>query len=90
VAGWFYRHVGSHFFFLFDSEPIHDFFLDLGEVMGRVPGIPALTAACFRIRHPSLKTTVAGITFENPVGLAAGFDHEAQLPRIIGAIGFGC
>jgi dihydroorotate dehydrogenase subfamily 2 len=89
VAGWFYRHVGSHFFFLFDSEPIHDFFLDLGEVMGRVPGIPALTAACFRIRHPSLKTTVAGITFENPVGLAAGFDHEAQLPRIIGAIGFG-
>ncbi len=89
VAGWCYRHIGSRFFFLFDSEPIHDFFLDLGAVMGRIPGIPALTSACFRIRHPALKTTVAGITFENPVGLAAGFDHEAQLPRIIGAIGFG-
>lgn len=88
-AGWFYRHVGSHFFFLFDSEPIHDFFLDLGEVMARIPGLPALVRACFRVSHPALTTNVAGIPFENPIGLAAGFDHEAQLPAIIGAIGFG-
>lgn len=89
MAGWFYRHIGSRFFFLFDSEPIHDFFLDLGDVMGKIPGIPALTALCFRVHHPALRTEVAGISFENPVGLAAGFDHEAQLTRIIGALGFG-
>ncbi len=53
------------------------------------PKLPAIISTLFRVRHPSLSTTVAGITFENPVGLAAGFDHEAQLPGIIGTLGFG-
>lgn len=89
VSGWGYRHVGAPFFYLFDSEPIHEFFLWLGDVMGAIPGIPAITRAMYRITNPMLKSEVAGITFEIPVGLAAGFDHEAQMPRIVGALGFG-
>ena len=75
--------------FLADSEPAHDFVLDLSEVLGKVPGVPSLMRACLRVSHPSLKTTLAGIEFENPVGLAAGFDHEAQMPRIVDGLGFG-
>lgn len=89
ITGWWYRHVGAPIFYLWDSEPIHDFFLDLGEVMARIPGVPALIALICRVRDPRLITTVAGIRFENPIGLAAGFDHEAQLPGMIHAIGFG-
>ena len=75
--------------FLADSEPAHDFVLDLSEVLGKVPGVPSLMRACMRVSHPSLNTTVAGIEFENPIGLAAGFDHEAQMPRIVDTLGFG-
>lgn len=75
--------------FLADSEPAHDFVLDMSEFFGKVPGIPALMRACLRVSHPALETEVAGIRFENPVGLSAGFDHEAQMPRIVSGIGFG-
>jgi dihydroorotate dehydrogenase subfamily 2 len=87
-VGWSYRFVAP-LIFLADSEPAHDFVLNMSEFMGRIPGLPALMRACLRVSHPSLKTNVAGIAFENPIGLAAGFDHEGQMPRIVDAIGFG-
>jgi dihydroorotate dehydrogenase len=89
IVGFLYRRVGAPIFFLWDSEPIHEFFLVLGEKMSQWKLVVAVTRGLFVIRHPSLKTFAAGIPFENPIGLAAGFDHEAQLPGIIGAIGFG-
>ncbi len=30
-----------------------------------------------------------GLDFENPVGLAAGFDKQGELPGIIASLGFG-
>src|SRR3989344_2767008 len=88
AVGWSYRAL-TPLIFLADSEPAHDFVLDLSEVLGKVPGVPSLMRACMRVSHPSLNTTVAGIEFENPIGLAAGFDHEAQMPRIVDTLGFG-
>ena len=87
-VGWSYRAL-TPLIFLFDSEPAHDFVLNMSEFLGRIPGVPTLIRACLRVSHPSLKTTVADIVFENPIGLAAGFDHEAQMPRIVDGIGFG-
>lgn len=89
ALGWAYRHVGAPIFFRWDSEPIHEFFLRLGGRMGALPGVAACLSALLRVEHPSLRTTVAGISFGNPIGLAAGFDHEGQLPRLVGALGFG-
>jgi dihydroorotate dehydrogenase len=43
----------------------------------------------FHYRHPSLEREVFGIRFENPVGLAAGFDKEAQFVDEFAALGFG-
>lgn len=37
----------------------------------------------------NLHQTISGITFKNPVGLAAGFDKNGHLPHIMGAFGFG-
>jgi len=36
-----------------------------------------------------LATSVAGIVFPNPVGLAAGFDKDAEVPDAILGLGFG-
>lgn len=38
---------------------------------------------------PRLASTVAGLRFPNPVGLAAGFDKDAQVPDAILSLGFG-
>lgn len=37
----------------------------------------------------SLATTVAGIAFPNPVGLAAGYDKDGEVPDALLALGFG-
>ncbi len=39
-------------------------------------------------KHASLRTTVAGLTFQNPVGLAPGFDKNAECYE--GALNAGC
>ena len=37
----------------------------------------------------SLRTTVAGLDFPSPVGLAAGFDKDAEVPEQMLGLGFG-
>ena len=41
------------------------------------------------VRHPSLHQTLWGLPFANPVGLAAGFDKNAEVPDAMLAQGFG-
>lgn len=40
-------------------------------------------------RDPVLACRVAGLDFPNPVGLAAGFDKDAEVPARLLALGFG-
>ena len=39
--------------------------------------------------HPSLGMEVAGLRFPSPVGLAAGFDKDAEVPDAMLGLGFG-
>ncbi|MBK7762413.1 MAG: quinone-dependent dihydroorotate dehydrogenase [Bacteroidetes bacterium] len=43
----------------------------------------------FCIKHPSLETHAFGLTFKNPVGLAAGFDKDAMFIDELACLGFG-
>jgi dihydroorotate dehydrogenase len=38
---------------------------------------------------PSLRTRVAGLDFHSPIGLAAGFDKDAEVPLQMLSLGFG-
>ncbi|WOI53863.1 quinone-dependent dihydroorotate dehydrogenase [Parvularcula sp. LCG005] len=40
-------------------------------------------------RFPALATTVAGLSLPNPLGLAAGFDKNAEVPDAMLRMGFG-
>ncbi len=40
-------------------------------------------------RYPRLKTQLAGLELPNPIGLAAGFDKNAEVPDALLAAGFG-
>ncbi len=54
-----------------------------------IPGMKALWNKLFRVKSDQLKRTVFGITFENPVGLAAGFDKNASMYNDLAYCGFG-
>jgi dihydroorotate dehydrogenase len=38
---------------------------------------------------PELKTTLCGLDLKNPVGMAAGFDKNAEVPKPLARMGFG-
>lgn len=75
--------------FRFDPERVHEWVLVFGHWVGRVSLLRWLARTLFVYKHESLKQTVAGIMFPNPVGLSAGFDKDAHLVDALGAVGFG-
>jgi len=75
--------------FRFDPEDVHDRATNLGRLLGATAPGRVLTRAMFNYEHPFLHTTVCGIDFANPVGLAAGFDKNAWLYDILPEVGFG-
>ena len=84
-----YKHLVKPILFRFDPETVHDLFLQVGKILGRFSITKSLTRLLFSYQHPSLEQTIHGIPFKNPVGLAAGFDKDAQLINILPHIGFG-
>lgn len=86
--------VGYRFFlkpllFRFDPEDVHDAIVHIGKNLGAHAIPNRITRFFFAYRHPSLTQTLLGIRFENPIGLTAGFDKNAELVEIMSAVGFG-
>ncbi|MFH1218380.1 MAG: quinone-dependent dihydroorotate dehydrogenase [Candidatus Peregrinibacteria bacterium] len=84
-----YKGVFRQIFFLFDPEFTHDTALLAGKILGSNPITRTFSKLAFNYSHPSLEQTLLGIRFKNPIGLAAGFDKDAQLTAIIPNVGFG-
>ena len=43
----------------------------------------------FNYSNPILAQTIHGIKFNNPIGLAAGFDKSCEVPKALEHVGFG-
>lgn len=72
-----------------DPEFIHEFITGYGEKLSRL-GFPVFVLKkIFFVQNKSLEQKVAGISFANPIGLAAGFDYQAQLTGVLPALSFG-
>ena len=55
----------------------------------KIPGISQLSRKLFSIKSKHLEKEIFGIKFPNPVGLAAGFDKNAELFNELSSFGFG-
>jgi len=75
--------------FLFDPEKVHYFVARLLKITLMLPGMKCLWSRMYKTNDPRLETTVFGITFPNPVGLAAGFDKNASMYNDLSYCGFG-
>lgn len=69
-----------------DAEAAHHRTIRILEQAGETPG---RRAALAKVPRPVAPTTVFGIRFPNPVGLAAGMDKDAVAIPAWGALGFG-
>ena len=75
--------------FVFDSEFIHRFVFLLIKIIQKLPFFSFFTKKLYSFKHPNLERKVFGLSFPNPVGLAAGFDKNARLYKELFNYGFG-
>lgn len=75
--------------FKLDPEKAHYLTFDLleffiGNSFGRF-----ISSLIFSYKHPKLTKHLFGLTFENPIGLAAGLDKDAKAFNELSTLGFG-
>ncbi len=84
-----YKTILRPLFFLFDPEKIHHFTFSLIKLTSKIPGCAWLFRSLYVIEDKQLERHLFGLTFKNPVGLAAGFDKNAVLYNELANFGFG-
>jgi dihydroorotate dehydrogenase len=75
--------------FLFDAEEVHYFSMKMLVFFCRFSLIKYLIKKRFTPAGKDFLTNIFGLTFSNPVGLAAGFDKNAKYLNELEALGFG-
>lgn len=84
-----YKKIISPFLFLFDPEKIHTFTFFLIKVFFKIPILGFIIKSFYKVESPKLTRKLFGLTFENPVGIAAGFDKNATHISEFEKFGFG-
>eukprot|EP01062_Namystynia_karyoxenos_P069295 TRINITY_DN64811_c0_g1_i1.p1 TRINITY_DN64811_c0_g1~~TRINITY_DN64811_c0_g1_i1.p1 ORF type:complete len:436 (+),score=121.70 TRINITY_DN64811_c0_g1_i1:82-1308(+) len=85
VTPWtvMYQAVRPVLFNLFPPEEAHAALLRAGRLMQQLPVLRKPTDA------PVLRTRVLDLEFSNPIGMAAGFDKNAEVPLALERAGWG-
>jgi len=84
-----YQYIIKPMLFLISPETIHEAMINFGEFLGRFNLIKKTINFLLPISSLRLQQAISDINFENPIGLAAGFDYNAQLTQVLPSLGFG-
>ncbi|CAM1333203.1 quinone-dependent dihydroorotate dehydrogenase [Tenacibaculum aestuariivivum] len=84
-----YKLIIRPIFFLFDPEKIHYFTFSLVKTLSKIPFVSSIFRSLYQVNNKKLERNLFGLTFKNPVGLAAGFDKNAVLYNELANFGFG-
>lgn len=74
---------------MFDPECVHHIVFKSIKIVHKIPGVGFFLRILYDIKDKSLEQELFGLTFPNPVGLAAGFDKDAKLYKELSNFGFG-
>lgn len=83
-----YKYVIRPLLFLLDAETAHYFSFSMIGLLSKL-GLSGLFRKWFVLDDPKLEKEVFGISFKNPIGLAAGFDKDAKRFNEFADFGFG-
>lgn len=75
--------------FKLHPDKAHNLITSILYISGKVPSLPFVTRKTLSRKYPELQINWRGLKFDSPIGLAAGLDKNAQLPRMMRALGFG-
>ena len=74
--------------FQLDPEEAHERTVRALNTAISVPGMAAILKGVYKPATRGMQTTLAGMTFAHPVGLAAGFDKHADITHGMACLGF--
>jgi dihydroorotate dehydrogenase len=83
-----YKLIIRPLLFKINPEKVHHIIVALVKFGFLIPGVSFLVRKAFSVNHPKLKRNVFGLEFNNPVGLAAGFDKNASFFNEFSNFGF--
>ncbi len=72
-----------------DAETAHSLTMRLLRLLCRLPGLLGLVTTVLGRPAPLLRVQAMGLQFASPLGLAAGFDKDAEVFPAMTAFGFG-
>lgn len=75
--------------FSIDPDIVHERTVKIGNILGKFFATRKVLSFLFNFENKSLNTEVFGIKFKNPIGIAGGFDKNAELIQVLPSIGFG-
>lgn len=84
-----YKWILKPIFFKIDTETTHNWMIVFLRIVEKYTLTRKITYWLFGYKNSVLEQNILGINFKNPVGLAAGWNYEGKLTRIISALGFG-
>lgn len=83
-----YKAIIRPILFFLNPEKVHKLVVLLVKLLAYIPGAKPLIRYSLSYSTPELVTTIAGLEFENKVGMAAGFDKNADFFREFSMFGF--
>ncbi|MBL4669556.1 MAG: quinone-dependent dihydroorotate dehydrogenase [Flavobacteriales bacterium] len=84
-----YKYLIRPLLFSMQPEKAHYFATGVLTFFSSIPGVPVIIRSLYDYKHPKLERKLFGLTFKNPVGLAAGFDKDARWYNELAHLGFG-
>lgn len=75
--------------FRINPETVHHLVMSMMKIAYTIAPVRWLMRQMFVVKDKRLEKTLWGITFPNPVGLAAGFDKDAHYTDALACLGFG-
>lgn len=84
-----YKSIVRRILFLFDPERVHHFTFSALKILFKIPFTGSVARSIFQVKDKNLERNLFGLTFKNPIGLAAGFDKNAELYDEFDNYGFG-
>ena len=84
-----YKFLIKPILFLFNPEWVHYTVFSTLKIIHWIPGMGRLIRRLYQVKDQRLERKLFGLTFPNPVGLAAGFDKDAKLYQELSNFGFG-
>ncbi len=84
-----YKKIIRPILFKFSAERIHHMTIGLLKLLRYLPLSRTIMRKIYCVKDTKLNRDVFGLRFKNPVGLAAGFDKNAECYDVLENLGFG-